>query len=108
MKTKDFLFGLTILALMLTGVGTAFYALGGKEERNKPAVFVHGAGIFACNKLYAVVLSDSKGGVVAATPSSANAAEVIKAAEALPPKTLLAVTLEVGCGQPDTSADRSR
>jgi hypothetical protein len=107
MNTRKFFYGLIAFGLTYAGAGLSYY-MGEKHEQDKPAVFVHGAGIFACGKMYAVVLSDSKGGVVAVTPHSPNADEILKATEALPPLSLVRVNLEVGCAQPDTSADRSR
>lgn len=97
-----------ITSLLLVGVAVNLACADDKLQArlNAPAVPVHALGVFACNSMYAVVVTDSKGGVEAITPSSPRAAAVLAEAKALKPEARSTVTLEAPCGRPDTSTDR--
>lgn len=96
--------------LAITVFAAIGFLIGGLKARydftHAQPVPAHALGVFACGQLWSVVVSDSKGGIYAATPHSEGSAAVLAAAKTLPPTARSVVTLEIPCKAPDSSADQ--
>jgi hypothetical protein len=108
MNSKSFIIFLTAVIIVTSTFG--LLAINQRDalqaKLDAPPVAVHALGIFACGKMYAIVVTQSNGDLLAVTPHSPVATQALNQAKDVPPAARSSLALEVQCGQPDTSTDR--